>query len=665
VALAVVGGSAASAVILTSGGSAPTDSTRTNGAPRVSCLPPAAPNPTVSLLIAPNPTAIPALPSLQVAVDALQCNGKPLSSTAVTLAASGGSFSPGTKLPTSCSQQQCTLTTNAAGLANVVLLVTEPPNVSPTLCTPEDVTGSPNACLQTILRANVSVTAKVMNTIATAGPELIQASTITNQGAVPNDTVQEPVAFTIGYPPGTAPPQNPAWLKEISCQDYNAINNLVVPAAECVASMAILGCLAAGASGVGVPVALACASSASFVAETFGPDCLSALLGGVLQYLGVGQAAPPPSDLGGYLKQLPTVWCSVLTATSLQITPTGDKVFITAEDDAESSVAGTPVYLATAGPLGGVATVSGSTGCYQPASGVPPPPCPSTVSASGVGFVTGTSGLTITYTAPASPPSGESEDLLASLSVLNNTSSSTPTCPSGPQKVTGINAVGCTPLWPAPTSTPTSAAAPCTTDALWGALVAQESQGNPGDLLTTPGQTPAGMTAYCGDGWAELNGFPTNAGSGSGLALLQLDATGWKFVTFDRETDGGGPGFDPCAQYPDAAVDALGTHLCAIPVNTPPTGQACQSTVGTPSISLFPASDSGLTVTINGVIIIAPGISLAAIDWFWGDGTLLQGCQYFPSSHTYSQAGSYLVVVTGVEANGQELQASEQVTISG
>ncbi len=544
VAAAVIGGAAGGAAAVMGGAAGPavaanpgsgrTDSTRTNGAPQVSCRPPVAPDPILGLLIVPNPTAVPAPPTLQVAVDARQCDGKPLSATAVTLSASGASFSPSTKLSTPCGAQRCTVTTDADGIADVNLLVTAPPGASPAVCTPEDVTGTPNSCLATILRANVSVTAKVMSTTATAGPDLIRAATMTNQGSLRNDSVREPVAFTIGYPPGMTPPQNPAWPKEISCEGYNTAVNVVAPAAGCAATIAVSACLAAGAAG-GAVLDLPCASTATFVGETAAPDCVNALLAGVEQYLAVGQAAPPPDNLAGYLEQIPTVWCSVYTATSLQIAPAGDKVLITADDDAGNPVPGTPVYLATAGTLaGGTAAVSGSSGCFQPVSGVPLP-CPPAVTAAGVGFVTGASGLTITYTAPASAPPGESERLLVSLGVLS-TAANTLNCPAGLQAVTGISAVACTPLQPpvsgttvTPAPTPATSGPPQNTaadvaadeaavTAAFGGCTAFSQTGCPMTAVTTPdghgGRLIAIGVQVTGDGYQAVIFFDDTTGVG-------------------------------------------------------------------------------------------------------------------------------------------------------
>jgi hypothetical protein len=90
----------------------------------------------------------------------------------------------------------------------------------------------------------------------------------------------------------------------------------------------------------------------------------------------------------------------------------------------------------------------------------------------------------------------------------------------------------------------------------------------------------------------------------------------------------------------------------------------CSTTNGTKQLSLSTASISGYAVTINGVIIAAPGTELTGIDWNWGDGTVATGCIYFPESHTYANSGSFTVTVTATFSDGSQLQATQQVTVS-
>ena len=90
---------------------------------------------------------------------------------------------------------------------------------------------------------------------------------------------------------------------------------------------------------------------------------------------------------------------------------------------------------------------------------------------------------------------------------------------------------------------------------------------------------------------------------------------------------------------------------------------ACGTTNGPAQLHLGTPTTSGLKATVNGVVIVTPGSALTGIEWNWGDGTDLTGCDYFPESHTYRQAGQYTVTVTTTGTLGFRLSASESVTV--
>ena len=87
------------------------------------------------------------------------------------------------------------------------------------------------------------------------------------------------------------------------------------------------------------------------------------------------------------------------------------------------------------------------------------------------------------------------------------------------------------------------------------------------------------VTAYCAGGWAVLQNFSVQAGSGYGLAVFKRGPTGWNFVMIG-DTSESGAGYVPCSQYPAPALLALGDHLCtaaspttsatSAPTTTPP-----------------------------------------------------------------------------------------------
>jgi len=108
-------------------------------------------------------------------------------------------------------------------------------------------------------------------------------------------------------------------------------------------------------------------------------------------------------------------------------------------------------------------------------------------------------------------------------------------------------------------------------------------------------------------------------------------------------------------------VGATAQRVAAAPVPA----ATCSTTHGTPTAKLFPATVTGLSVSINGVIVLRTGLNLTAINWAWGDGAAIRGhCTYFPGTHTYAKAGTFKVVLTAKESNGAHLSASEKVTVT-
>jgi serine/threonine protein kinase/PKD repeat protein len=123
----------------------------------------------------------------------------------------------------------------------------------------------------------------------------------------------------------------------------------------------------------------------------------------------------------------------------------------------------------------------------------------------------------------------------------------------------------------------------------------------------------------------------------------------------------GGPGPSPSGVPTPAASGTPSPSPTASP--GPAVAAACQTTNGTSSLTLFPATVLLSAVTINGVVIAPSGTKLTAIDWNWGDGVTLTGCSYFPETHVYASVGRYRVVVTTTFSNGQRLEATETVTV--
>jgi hypothetical protein len=68
-------------------------------------------------------------------------------------------------------------------------------------------------------------------------------------------------------------------------------------------------------------------------------------------------------------------------------------------------------------------------------------------------------------------------------------------------------------------------------------------------------------TATCRNGWAILQGFGVEAGSGWGIAIFKKSVGVWNFVMFGDNSQAG-PGYVYCNQYPAEARVALGKALC-------------------------------------------------------------------------------------------------------
>ncbi len=113
------------------------------------------------------------------------------------------------------------------------------------------------------------------------------------------------------------------------------------------------------------------------------------------------------------------------------------------------------------------------------------------------------------------------------------------------------------------TTAPQPVQLPCSSAALFPLVVQAEPSVTPTDVPN--GGTP--ISVDCAGGWAILQDFTIQAGSGDGIALFKQAGTGWQFITM-IDNSGGGPGWNPCSQYPPAALAALGTQICSPPAGT-------------------------------------------------------------------------------------------------
>jgi PKD repeat protein len=95
-------------------------------------------------------------------------------------------------------------------------------------------------------------------------------------------------------------------------------------------------------------------------------------------------------------------------------------------------------------------------------------------------------------------------------------------------------------------------------------------------------------------------------------------------------------------------------------------GLIASSSMSPPSVVLHPATTSGPMATITGYVLCEnsdPNMGYCPpYSWNWGDGQRTTG--YFPQTHTYSQSGTYDVVVTAInDVNGLGGSMSETVTV--
>ena len=133
---------------------------------------------------------------------------------------------------------------------------------------------------------------------------------------------------------------------------------------------------------------------------------------------------------------------------------------------------------------------------------------------------------------------------------------------------------------------------------------------------TAVASSSGSVNAYCSGGWAVLQNFTVQAGSGYGLAVFKQGSTGWRFVMFGDTS--GGAGYISCSQYPAQALLALGAHLCAVPTATTSTTTA-PTTTAPPPLPVVqtcgPGSAQGIRPTTIFIGCATGDVSLTNITW--------------------------------------------------
>jgi hypothetical protein len=83
---------------------------------------------------------------------------------------------------------------------------------------------------------------------------------------------------------------------------------------------------------------------------------------------------------------------------------------------------------------------------------------------------------------------------------------------------------------------------------------------------------------------------------------------------------------------------------------------------GPPSLDLYAPEINGLSVTINGLALPGtPGTSISRIHWIWGDQTSEDA--WFPATHTYLVEGTYTILATAFQSDGQSTTRTVQVYV--
>ncbi len=142
------------------------------------------------------------------------------------------------------------------------------------------------------------------------------------------------------------------------------------------------------------------------------------------------------------------------------------------------------------------------------------------------------------------------------------------------------------------TTAPPPVQPPCSSAVLFPLVVQAEPSMTSTDVPIDG--TP--ISVDCAGGWAILENFTVQAGSGNGIALFKQVGAGWQFITMIDDS-GGGPGWDPCSQYPPAALQALGRKVCA-----PPSGTTTTTTVALTPEQQFASDATAQIQTVSSAV---------------------------------------------------------------
>lgn len=184
-------------------------------------------------------------------------------------------------------------------------------------------------------------------------------------------------------------------------------------------------------------------------------------------------------------------------------------------------------------------------------------------------------------------------------------------------------------------------------------------------VITEPQDTPIG-NPIGGSPTVQVTDSADNPVSNVTVEVnLAADASSELFGTLSVRTDGEGR-----APFDDLVLDALGSYQLVFRVP--------EHSLNTTSNSFAVIDDTPPTARITGPESVAVGgeiqpdaaessdkVEIARYEWDFGDGTTIEGENLTQPTHTYTEAGTYVVVVTVVDSSGNEDTASLTVSSEG
>lgn len=115
--------------------------------------------------------------------------------------------------------------------------------------------------------------------------------------------------------------------------------------------------------------------------------------------------------------------------------------------------------------------------------------------------------------------------------------------------------------------------------------------------------------------------------------------------------------------YGGASRTINGTGLSGDNMNSTTTINQTTTTSIPPFLNVFSPIITNFTVVVNGTTLPGTnGLSITKIQWDWGDG--LSAESWFPATHVYAANGTYTILVTSYQSDGQIRQKTVNASIA-